>query len=162
MTEDARETIDDRVVRDAEMVIATEKLFHEKIVKELHVNGCEADGRINAVCDHASSFQLGKLRGKELTQFRRQTLKHPAKVPVLEFQHVYVHQEPEIVMLADDAPDGATEALQGLRLKRFFDVREHLLKARIYHLLIFSDDGFEYGLFGAIVIIKIPERGLGA
>src|ERR1043165_6323252 len=100
-TEDFRETVDDRVVIDTEMAVAAEEFFDLKIVKELHVDGCEADRRINPVGEEPLPLQLRKLPCELLAQAGSQAFKHPAKVTVLKFEHVYVHQEPEVVMLAD-------------------------------------------------------------
>ena len=161
-TEDFRETVDDRVVVDTEMAVAAEKFFDQEIVKELHVDGCEADRRINPFGESAPPLQFRELSSELFTQPGRQAFKHPAKVTVLKFEHVYVHQEPEVVMLADHLADGASETFQRLRLERFLYAAEKSLQALVNHRLIFGDDGFEDVFLGAIVIIKISERCLRA
>ena len=55
-TEDFRETVDDRVVAYAEMAVAAEKFFDQKIVKELHVGGGKPDSWVDALIESAPRF----------------------------------------------------------------------------------------------------------
>jgi hypothetical protein len=91
--------LDNLLVSQTEVAIAAEQLLNEKIIEELHVDGGEPDGRIDVGMHRATALQLCKLRGETAPQVVNQPFKHLAKVKVLEFEHVDVHQQPEVVVV---------------------------------------------------------------
>jgi hypothetical protein len=91
--------LDNLLVSQTEVAITAEQLLNQKVIKELHVDGGEPDGRIDVGMHRATALQLCKLRGETAPQVVNQPFKHLAKVAVLEFEYVDVHQQPEVVMV---------------------------------------------------------------
>src|SRR5256885_4905569 len=157
-TKNLSEFDDHLIVADSEVAIAAEKFFDQKVVEELHVSGGEPDRRVYAVIERAALFQGREISLETSPQVLGQALEHLAEVAILKLQDIYVHQQPEIVMVIDHLLDESAKLDEACGLKRFFDLVEDGAQARVYRFLILANDGFEDFLFGSIIIVQIAER----
>ena len=149
---------DDLLVRQTKMVITAKQLLNQKVVKELHVDGGEPDGRIDVAVHRAAALQLGELRGEAAPQVVNQPFKHLAKVAVLEFEHVDVHQQPEVVMVVHHLLDLLAEAHERFGLERLVDLVEDRTQATVDGRLILVDDRAENLFFCPVIVIDVAER----
>src|SRR6266536_4249307 len=98
------------------MPIPAEEFLDDKIIEKLHVRRRETDRWIYSVMQHVLSLYLVEGFSKPSPQFLRYVFKHFAKVTVLKFQHIDVHQQPEVVMLVDHLLDRRANFLRSARL----------------------------------------------
>src|SRR6266478_5918544 len=63
------------LVADAEMHVSAKELFHDEIIKELHVGGRETYRGINALVQRFLSLQIIERERKPASQFLRDVLK---------------------------------------------------------------------------------------
>ena len=154
-----RQLRDDLFVRQTEMAIAAKQLLNQKVIKELHVQGREPDRRIDIGMHCATALQLFKLSSEASPQVVNQPFKHLAKVTVLEFEYVDVHQQPEVVVIVHHLLDLLAEAPERFGLERLVDLVEDRTQATVDGRLIFVDNRTEDFLFGPVIVIDVAERG---
>ena len=146
------------LVSQTKVTIAAKQLFNQEVVEELHVNGRETDCRIHVLMHCPATLQLLKLRSETPSQVVHQAFKHLAKVAVLEFEYVDIHQQPEVVMVVHHLLDLLSEAHEGFRLQRFVNLVEDRTEPRIDRRLILIDDRTKNLFFSSIVVIDVAER----
>jgi hypothetical protein len=137
---------------------AAEELLDQKVVEELHVGRREADCRVNAVVERPLLLQPPEVGSEAAAQRGGEPLEHLAEVPILELQHVDVHQQPEVRVRADQFPHHPPEAPEALGMKGLFDLVEDRAQPCVNHLLVAPDDGLQNVFLRRVVVVQVAER----
>src|ERR1044072_9463406 len=122
------------------MTVTAEQLLNQKVVEELHVNSSETDCRIHVAMHCPTTLQLCELSGEAPAQVMHQAFKHLAKVTVLEFEYIDVHEKTEVVMFVHYLLDLLAAPHQRLGFDRIVDLVEDRTQAAVDGRLVFADD----------------------
>ena len=87
-----------------------------------------------------ATLQVVKLSGEAPPQVVNQPFKHLAKVTILKFEYVDVHEQPEVMVIVHHFLDLPAEPDKGLWFQWLVDLVEDRTQAAIDGRLVFADD----------------------